>query len=97
MIVLLFVETPVNFLNYCCDTGAAKLMFLFLCVPSMCGTIFEVVRSNLDFKNKAARDWNSVNFTYLTSIEDKRGIENFSLTFGKFGLMFISQFLRKQT
>ena len=28
-----------------------------------CGAIFGLVSSNLDFKNKVAKDWDSVDFT----------------------------------
>ena len=57
--------------------------------------IFWVVRSNLDFENKAARDRNWVDFTSAWS-RIKQG-SRISLAFGKFGVMFIRQFLWKQT
>ena len=53
----------------CSDAGAVKLIFLFfkflfLTIRRMiiCGAIFGLVSLNLNFKSKAVRDWNSVNF-----------------------------------
>ena len=49
--------------HYCCDVGSFVLAF-----PSMHGTIiwgvfFGLVSLNLSFENKAAKVWNSVDFT----------------------------------
>ena len=57
----------------------------------ICGAIFGHVSSNLDFENKAAIDWNSVDFTSPHG-QLELGLR-ISLKFSKFGLMFIRQFL----
>ena len=60
----------------------------------ICGAIFGVVRLNLDFENKAARDWNSVDFTSPRSrIKQESKI---SVKFDKLGLLsFVSFFESK--
>ena len=77
------------------ETNVFVLAFLSMHVMIICSAILEVVHSNLDFENKAVRDWLSVNFT-SPRLRIKQGWR-VSLRFGKFGLMFICQFLWKQT
>ena len=85
---------------YCCDVGAAKLIFLFLrsggwAVRFLCAV--RILSSNLDFENEDAREWNSVDCTsprgeLAPGSRNEQGSRIFHI-FGKFGLMFICQFL----
>ena len=63
----------------------------------MWGAIIRFVSLKLDFENKAARDWISVYFTSprgQLALGSRIKLESrISLKFGKFGLMFIRQFL----
>ena len=79
------------------ETNLFVLVFLGMHSMNICSAIFGLVSSHLHFKNKDARDWNSVNFTspYGQQALGSRIIREsrISLKFGKFGPMFICQLL----
>ena len=74
------------------ETNLFVLVYLGMHSMIICSAIFGLLSSHLHFKNKDARDWNS---PYGQQALGSRIIREsrISLKFGKFGPMFICQFL----